>query len=94
MADFFYDGTLAESIAMLADILALGRGFKILHNPGPFETDQPRWFYSVDDELVRLLDSDVSFVLGGPFTRHPLGFRPRVNNRRQRAGRRSDARAG
>ena len=81
MRSFYYHGTLKESLAMMADVLSLGLGLKILHNPRIFATKEPRWFHAVDDELARLFDADQYFVIGGPFTHHPLGFEPRPLDR-------------
>jgi hypothetical protein len=81
MADFHYHGTFKESLAMLADILSLGLGLKIVHDPGAFTTNQPRWFDIVDDELAQLLEGRPYFFIGGPFTHHALHFDPRVNDR-------------
>jgi hypothetical protein len=66
---------------MLADILSLGMGLKILHDPGFFPTDEPRWFHEVDAELARLLEDQTGIVIGGEFTWLPLGFHPRVDGK-------------
>jgi hypothetical protein len=72
MPSFEYFATFEESVGILRDLCE--EGFRIVAEPGHFDTPKAPIFDSVTGELVDLLEKAPGFYLAGSFTRFPVQF--------------------
>lgn len=72
MPQISFYATFEESVAVLQDLCAAG--FRIIPEPGPFDSPAAPEFSNVTDELVVIMNKAPTFYLAGPFTHFPIQF--------------------